>query len=140
MNGGASGQILHVDDDRLTRDSLAMLLNEDGYVVSSAASGTEAMHLASGSFRPDVLIVDFDLGQQLNGAEVAEQIWRLLTYIPPTIMLTGNASGAKLPRIIDVMFWLTCKPLNPGLMLVALPSLVQLSRATRKLLAAAHAA
>ena len=132
MNGGTSGLILHVDDDRSTRDSMAMLLNGDGYLVCSAASGTEAIHLATGGFQPDVLIVDYDLGQPLNGAEVAEQIWQLLTYLPPTIMLTGNARGAKLPRMIDTIFWLTCKPLNPRLMLAALPSLVQLSRSTRE--------
>jgi hypothetical protein len=87
---------------------------------------------ARDGFCPDVLIVDFDLGQQLNGADVAEQIWRFLTYVPPTIMLTGNASGANLPHMIDVMFWLTCRPLNPRLMLAALSCLVQLSRSLRR--------
>jgi CheY-like chemotaxis protein len=134
MSVGTSGVILHVDDEQSVRDSISILLHSDGYVVSSAASATEAIELASAGLRPDVLIVDFDLGRQINGAEVAERIPRLLSYVPPIIMLTGNASGAKIPRIIDVVIWLTCKPLNPQLLLAALPSLVQLSRATRKML------
>jgi CheY-like chemotaxis protein len=134
MSVGISGQILHVDDDRSMRDSMSMLLQTDGYVVNSAASGMEALQLASGGVCPDVLIVDFDLGHPINGAEVAERIPALLSYVPPTIMLTGNVRGAKIPRVIDIVVWLTCKPLNPQLLLAALPSLVQLSRATRKLL------
>ena len=77
-----SGVILHVDDDQSVRESLAVLLQSDGYVVSSAASGTEAIQLASDGLRPDVLIMDFDLGQRMNGAEAAEQIHDLLRLLP----------------------------------------------------------
>ena len=134
MNEGTAGLILHVDDERSVRTSMSILLHADGYGVDSAASGAEALQLVSGGFRPDVLIVDFNLGQQMNGAEVADQIRRILCYAPPVIILTGDLSSARLPRITEVVVWLTCKPLNPQLLLVALPSLVQLSRATRKLL------
>jgi CheY-like chemotaxis protein len=134
MNVGTAGLILHVDDERSVRESLSMLLRADDYVVSSAASGTEALQLASGGLHPDVLIVDFNLGPQMNGAEVAEQIRRILSYAPPIIMLTGDVSSAKFPRITEVIVWLTCKPLNPQLLLAVLPSLIHLSRTTRKLL------
>jgi hypothetical protein len=43
-------------------------------------------------------------------------------------------SHAKFHRMTEVVVWLTQKPLNPQLLLVTLPSLVQLSRATRNLL------
>ena len=133
MNVGIAGLILHVDDERSVRESLSMLLRTDDYRVSSAASGTEALQLASGGLNPVVLILDFNLGQQMNGAEVAEQIRKILSYAPPIIMLTGDVSNAKFPRITEVVVWLTRKPLNPQLLLVALPSLVQISRAVRKL-------
>lgn len=134
MNPGTEGLILHVDDEQSIRASMSILLSTDGYEVSSAASGTEALQLARGGLHPDVLIVDFNLGQQINGAELAEQIRRVLSYAPPIIMLTGDVSHAKFPRIAEVVVWLTHKPLNPQLLLVTLPSLVQLSRATRNLL------
>jgi response regulator RpfG family c-di-GMP phosphodiesterase len=44
--------ILHVDDEPLVRKSMLILLSADGYEVSSAASGTEALKLASGAFIP----------------------------------------------------------------------------------------
>jgi len=134
MNIGTAGLILHVDDERSARESLSMLLRADGYAVSSAASGAEALQLASGGLHPDVLILDFNLDQQMNGAEVAEEIRRILDYAPPIIILTGDVNNAEFPCTTEVPVWLARKPLNPQLLLAALPSLVQLSRATRNLL------
>jgi CheY-like chemotaxis protein len=111
-----------------------MLLRADGYAVSSAMGGTEALQLASGGLHPDVLIVDFHLDDQMNGAELAEELRRTLGYTPPVIMLTGGLSNAEFPCITEAPIWLTPKPLNAGLLLAALPGLVQLSRATRELL------
>ena len=133
MNAATAGTILHVDDERSARESLSMLLRADGYVVSSAASGPEALQLASAGLHPDVLILDFNLDQQMNGAELAEQIRGILHYAAPIIILTGDVSNAEFPCTTEVPVWLARKPLNPRLLLAALPSLVQLSRATRQL-------
>jgi CheY-like chemotaxis protein len=71
MNAGNAGLILHVDDEQSIRASMSILLSTDGYEVSSAASGAEALQFARGGLHPDVLILDFNLGQQINGAEIA---------------------------------------------------------------------
>jgi CheY-like chemotaxis protein len=134
MSRDTAASVLHLDDDRSMRESIAALLNAEGYLVSSAATGMEAIRLASGGLCPDVLIVDFNLGEKLSGPEVAEQIHNLLSYAPPIIVLTGDAYTARFLRAIEVVVWLVSKPLNPPLLLAALPSLVQLSRATRKVL------
>lgn len=136
MDVGTAGLILHVDDERSVRDSLSMLLRTDNYEVRSASSGSEALQVANEGFCPDVLIVDFNLGQPPDGAEIAEQHCRVLGYPPSIIMLTGDVNHAKFPRISDAIFWLTRKPLNPQLLMLALPGLVQVSRATRNLLTA----
>ena len=128
-----SGLILHVDDDQSVRESLSGLLHSDGYFVSSAASGTEAIQLASDGLRPDVLIVDFDLGQRMNGAEAAEQIHDLLKYSPPVMLLSGDLARARSPRITEGIVWRASKPFNPRLLLNALPNFVFLSRVTREL-------
>jgi CheY-like chemotaxis protein len=133
MNAGTAGLILHVDDEQSIRASMSILLSTDGYGVRSAASGAEALQFAREGLCPDVLIVDFNLGPQKNGAEIAEEIRKVLSYAPPIIMMTGDVSRAKFPHIAEVIVWLTRKPLNPQLLLVSLPSLVQLSRATRNL-------
>jgi CheY-like chemotaxis protein len=134
MSSGTAPSILHLDDEWPVRESIAMLLRAEGYVVSSAATGTEAIQLASGGLCPDVLIVDFNLGEKLSGPEVAQQIRNLLSYAPPIIVLTGDAHRARLPRMIESVVWLVAKPVHPQLLLAALPGLVQLSRATREVL------
>jgi len=125
------GTILHVDDDESVRLSMAMLLRSKGYEVVSAADGAEALEFVSKGLDPDALILDFHLGPRTNGAEVAERIRSILSHGPPIIVLTGDATSARFPRILDTLVWLTSKPLNPQLLLAVLPSLVQLSRATR---------
>ncbi len=124
---------MHVDDERSVLEGLALLLKLDGYTVQSAASGTEALLLATGGLQPDVIIVDFNLAEDINGAEVAEQIRGVLHYTPPIIMLTGDLSNAEFPYITQAPVWLIRKPVNPELLLAALPGLIQLSRATRRL-------
>ena len=133
MHVGASGLILHIDDERSVLESMSILLRGDGYEVSDAASGAAAVQRVSEGFHPDVLILDLHLGLQMDGLEVAEEIHKRLSYTPPIIILTGDASHARFPRIAEVLVWLTRKPLNPQLLLAALPSLVQLSRATRSM-------
>jgi DNA-binding response OmpR family regulator len=67
----------------------------------------------------------------MTGAEAAEKIQRMLRYAPPVIILTGDLSAAKVPRVNEVIVWMTSKPLDPRLLLAALPGLIQISRATR---------
>ena len=133
MNAATRGMILHVDDEPLVLRTLAMVLEGDGYSVSGAASGPEALRLAGRGLRPDVLIVDFNLDPQMNGAEVAEELRLILGYAPPIILLSGDPSNAECPWVVDTPIWLARKPINPLLLLAAMPSLVELSRSTRGL-------
>jgi two-component system response regulator GlrR len=133
MNVSAASIILHLDDNQSVSDSMAILLRSDGYQVSSAHSGSEALQAVMDGLHPDVLMMDFNLGRGGNGASITQELQHLLHYTPPVIMLTGNPISAKYARLPDTLVWLTGKPLNPLLLLASLPSLVQLSRATRPL-------
>jgi len=131
MPEAPAGIILHVDDEHSVRHAMAMLLRAEHCQVHGAASADEALRLEQQGLRPDVLILDFDLGTGMNGAEVAQQLRRSLGYSPPILMLTGNPASAEVPWITDAPTWLAHKPLNPRLLLAALPGLVQISRAMR---------
>lgn len=131
MSVESRGVVLHVEDDPTVREAMAMVLSGDGYSVSIAANGSEALRLVAQGLRPDLLIVDFNLGEEMNGAEATEQLQRALGYTPPVIMLTGDPSNAEFPWITDAPVWLARKPLPTSLFLAALPGLIQLSRSTR---------
>lgn len=132
MISPAAGMVLHVDDEEPVRKAMALVLSAHGYGVTSSEAGVDALQRVAHGLRPDVLILDFDLGAGMNGAEVAQQLRRQLGYSPPIIMLTGNPTGAELPWITDAPIWLARKPLNPRLLLAALPGLVLLSRSMRE--------
>jgi CheY-like chemotaxis protein len=130
MSADTRGLILHVDDHRAVRDGLALLLRTDDYAVHSAAGTRQALELINTGLNPDVLIVDFHLEEQMNGAQLAEQICGILHYAPPIIVLSGY--GADPPRTTDAPVWMTRKPLDPLRLLAALPGLIHLSRAARR--------
>jgi two-component system, OmpR family, response regulator len=131
MNALALRRILHVDDDASIRASMRLLLTAEGYGVTSAATGREAVQQVRAGFHPDVLIVDSQIDEDMDGAEVAEQLRIALGYSPPVIMLTGNPARAELPWIVDAPVWLAAKPVNPQVLLIALHHLVPLSREMR---------
>lgn len=65
-------QILIIDDDSHINDMLSEALQNEGYTVSRAYSGTEAVMLLSG-FRPDLILLDLML-PGLSGEELLPTI------------------------------------------------------------------
>ena len=54
----AGKRLLIVDDDAFARDTLAQILQEEGYSVSCAANGREALRLMRGALLPDLVLLD----------------------------------------------------------------------------------
>jgi PAS domain S-box-containing protein len=69
---GARRTVLVVDDNRDAADTLAMLLDMDGYDTLVAHSGKDALESVSRD-RPDAVILDIGM-PDLNGYEVARRI------------------------------------------------------------------
>ena len=54
----SEGSILIVEDDAATRDALSIILEDEGFRVTTAANGREAIDLLQGSYRPNVILLD----------------------------------------------------------------------------------
>ncbi|MDP9311405.1 MAG: response regulator [Chloroflexota bacterium] len=55
-------RVLLVEDDDALRNLVALVLEEEGYSVISASSGTDAItQLATNACAPDVILLDYDL-------------------------------------------------------------------------------
>jgi CheY-like chemotaxis protein len=132
MGSETRGCVLHIEDDAAVRNAVRLLLSAEGYNCTSAASGREALKfLGNNGLRPDVLIVDFHLDEEMDGAEAAEAVTGALGYPLPTIILTADPTNAEAPWTTQAPVWLIRKPLDPALLLAAMPPLVQLARALR---------
>ncbi|HEX8163197.1 MAG TPA: response regulator [Pyrinomonadaceae bacterium] len=86
----ADGAILLVEDDKVLRRYLEVLLRRAGYAVVTAADGLEAMKIALGS-KPAAVVTDAVM-PRLGGHELC----RLLRSRPeharlPVILLSGEA-------------------------------------------------
>jgi DNA-binding response OmpR family regulator len=98
MEGGAvtmrsKAQILFVDDQEDLREIMTLLLDRQGYAVSTAGSVAECMALAQQS-RFDLYILDSQLPDG-NGHELRAEL-RRLTPRTPALHFTGECldSGA----------------------------------------------
>jgi two-component system, chemotaxis family, CheB/CheR fusion protein len=121
-------RVLHVEDDPAVAASVRMLLRSAGFDIASAADGPSALQaLEDGAIPlPDVLIVDFNLPGDMDGAEVAEAIARAAHHAVPTIVLSGELTNATLPWLPGVPIWPLAKPCAPQKLLEAVTCLASI--------------
>lgn len=81
--------MLFVDDDSAAREGFTSYLASAGYDVMSAATGQQALTLAS-TWTPEVIVLDLGL-PDIDGWEVARQLKAApRTNTIPIIALTGS--------------------------------------------------
>jgi len=84
-----AGKVLIIDDEAAIRESLQILLEEDGYEVINAQDGEEGMALLD-SQAVDLVLLDFQLPGR-NGLEILRDILERDSETP-VIMLTAYAT------------------------------------------------
>ena len=73
----SKGKILVVDDDRLVRGYVLAQLHALGYATLEAANAAEALAIANGGERFDLLFTDIIMPGTMNGRQLASEIQRL---------------------------------------------------------------
>lgn len=89
-------RILVVEDEDAIRQTLRYNLAQEGYVVSEAATGAEAL-TAARNHRPDLILLDLML-PEMSGAEVCRILRQEMST--PIIMLT--AKGSELDKVVGL--------------------------------------
>ena len=105
-----SAKLLYVDDEPELRDLVENQLQLEGYEVTTASDGVNALEiLKENNF--DVILLDVRM-PRMGGIEVLQQLHNLNLH-PRTIMLTGDNDIAVLARCacFGVYDYLT-KPYN----------------------------
>jgi DNA-binding response OmpR family regulator len=82
--------ILFVEDDAVSRRSIANFLRLSGYEVHEAENGEAALELLS-TMQFDVVISDLNLPGKLNGIDILDALKRVTRNIK-AILITGRGS------------------------------------------------
>lgn len=97
--------ILLVEDDRDIRESLADVLEEEGYRVAHAADGESAvaaLGALAGGERPALILLDMWMPRMdargFREAQMREAAWAAI----PTVLMTGERDAAGAARAMGV--------------------------------------
>ena len=95
MSGEASGQahVLVVEDDRAVRESLRRSLEFNGYRVSTASDGAEALAGISGT-NPDAIVMDVMM-PRLDGLETTRALRKVGNRVPILVLTARDAVGDR---------------------------------------------
>jgi CheY-like chemotaxis protein len=106
-------RVLVVDDERVIADTLAIILNQNGFDASAVYTGTAAVDRARET-RPDLIISDVIM-PDMNGIEAAIRIRKALPGCK-ILLFSGQAATADLlekARAQGHEFEILAKPVHP---------------------------
>ncbi|MFV3131954.1 chemotaxis protein CheB, partial [Niveispirillum sp. KHB5.9] len=130
-----SANVLVVEDDPEVRDLLGMVLAEAGHRPIMAVDGPSALRLmATGDFRPDLLLLDFNLPGGMNGLDLLGALRRALRRQVPGLLLTADISTETLRAIALRNEVQLHKPVNPAALLRAMQRLLSAPPLTARML------
>lgn len=115
-----SRRVLILDDEQIIANTLALILNKNGFQASAVYNAQDAINTAA-QISPDVLISDVIM-EGMTGIEAAIQISQLV----PTcriILFSGQAATADLleqAQAVGHHFEILAKPIHPRVLLQCL--------------------
>lgn len=108
-----SPPIVLVDDDTDTRELVAELLEDEGYAVTTAQNGADALSKLTESPMPRLIILDLNM-PELNGAEFAHQLLLEPTFgRVPVLVVSGSPTGRQQAALLGADAFLE-KPVQPA--------------------------
>ena len=124
--------VLHLEDDEQVAAAVAMLLRTHGFKVATAPDGPAALAwVAKHRAGPDVLIVDFVVPGEMDGAEVAQAVCRSLGRVVPTILLSGELHNASPPWLPGAPLFCAHKPADSEILVEVVRTFAALGRFIR---------
>ncbi len=93
-------KVLLVEDEAIIAFEEASQLRSFGYEVITAGHGEEAVRLASKELGADLVLMDIDLGEGIDGAETARRI--LADRGIPIVFLTSHSERETVERVRNI--------------------------------------
>ena len=105
--------VLVVDDHEDTLELYDICLSAEGYWVARAANGLEALECAQ-DLRPDAIITDMALGEEMNGADLLRELRADLALREIPVLVVTGRGPRDLPSLAGLdTAGLLLKPVAP---------------------------
>jgi CheY-like chemotaxis protein len=114
MEPDVGKKVLVVEDDEDIVQLVSFLLETEGYEVSTAANGQEALDSVAGC-RPDLILLDMKM-PVMGGAEFAREYRARHSDLAPIVVVTAADDAQRRAADIDADGWIA-KPFDPGMLL-----------------------
>lgn len=115
--------ILVVDDEKLQRDILKTILDDEGYETYAAASGEEALKVAK-KYSPDVILSDLKM-EGMDGIELLESLQKDAAAATMIIMTAHGTISSAVEAMKKGAFDYLSKPLNKDALLLTVKRAVE---------------
>ena len=99
QSSGCHARILVVEADPSVREMLALLFTSEGYRTAAVADGKQAVALARGTIKPDIVVADYSLPNGMTGLQVIASVREALGSELPAVILTGDISTDTMREI-----------------------------------------
>jgi two-component system CheB/CheR fusion protein len=96
---GRHTTILVVEADPSVREMLALLFTNEGHRAAAVADGKQAVALARGMIKPDIVVADYSLPSGMTGLQVIARVREALGSEIPAVILTGDISTDTMREI-----------------------------------------
>lgn len=121
VTGGVRKRVLVVDDENLIADSIAEILNRNGFDAIARYDAEGVMQVLSGSAHPDMMLTDVIM-PSLDGIELAKSVQSINPAIR-ILLVSGNVAASQLLRDASTegfLFEILAKPVHPSRLLEVL--------------------
>jgi Na+/proline symporter/signal transduction histidine kinase/CheY-like chemotaxis protein len=115
-------KVLCIDDTVENLDAMQTLLEKWQVICFQASDADEALQKA-GEHQPDVLLVDYHLGNKMNGLELIHKLRRDAAKEIPAALVTANQDEEVKKRCVAAMIGYLSKPVKPAKLRALLLSL-----------------
>ena len=106
--------VLVIEDEEDVRVGMQIMLEAWGCKVILAASEAEAMEKVNRETLPQVLVADYRLRDEKNGADAIKHVRLALGADIPGLIITGDTDPARMQEALASGLTLMHKPLQPG--------------------------
>ncbi len=111
-DGNRRLKALVIDDDQMTADTLAEILQLHGFETTALYSGEQALRWAE-TIRPDIVLSDIVM-QQVNGIDTAKALRRIHPQVRIILFTASAISAIARKRIEELGFEFLQRPLHPS--------------------------